>query len=317
MEFRQLQYTLQIAAERNFSRAAEKLHIAQPSLSQQLSKLEKELGVLLFQRNTSTVELTHAGVTFVEQAQKIVDAMELLRQEMSDISQLRKGKVVVGSMPITGSHLLPHVLPAFQQAYPDIEVTLLEDSGITLEKLTASGKADLSLLSLPLQESSLSYVKIGEERIDLAVPPNHPLAHRGTPGHLRPVRIDELRDEPFVVLKKGQGFRKLTFDLCEQAGFDPQVVFESTNIETLQSLVATGMGITLVPRFIARAPRSEFVPVYVPLADPTPSRTLVVAYRQGRVLSKADRSFYTDISANRCRAFQNRLNRCCNKFVDL
>ncbi|PYY28737.1 Transcriptional regulator [Paenibacillus illinoisensis] len=291
MEFRQLQYTLQIAAERNFSRAAEKLHIAQPSLSQQLSKLEKELGVLLFQRNTSTVELTHAGVTFVEQAQKIVDAVELLRQEMSDISQLRKGKVVVGSMPITGSHLLPHVLPAYQQAYPDIEVTLLEDAGLTLEKLTASGKADLSLLSLPLQEPSLSYVAIGEELIDLAVPPHHPLAVRGNPDHPIPVHMEELRDESFVVLKKGQGFRKLTFDLCEQAGFDPRVVFESNNIETVQSLVATGMGITLVPRFIARAPRSEFVPVYVPLAEPVPSRTLVVAYRQGRVLSKAAEAF--------------------------
>lgn len=291
MEFRQLQYTLQIAAERNFSRAAEKLHIAQPSLSQQLSKLEKELGVLLFQRNTSTVELTHAGVTFVEQAQKIVDAVELLRQEMSDISQLRKGKVVVGSMPITGSHLLPHVLPAYQQAYPDIEVTLLEDAGLTLEKLTASGKADLSLLSLPLQEPSLSYAAIGEERIDLAVPPHHPLAVRGNTDHPIPVHMEELRDESFVVLKKGQGFRKLTFDLCEQAGFDPNVVFESNNIETVQSLVATGMGITLVPRFIARAPRSEFVPVYVPLAEPVPSRTLVVAYRQGRVLSKAAEAF--------------------------
>ncbi|MBY0220572.1 LysR family transcriptional regulator [Paenibacillus illinoisensis] len=291
MEFRQLQYTLQIAAERNFSRAAEKLHIAQPSLSQQLSKLEKELGVLLFQRNTSTVELTHAGVTFVEQAQKIVNAVELLRQEMSDISQLRKGKVVVGSMPITGSHLLPHVLPAYQQAYPDIEVTLLEDAGLTLEKLTASGKADLSLLSLPLQEPSLSYVAIGEERIDLAVPPQHPLAVRGNPDHPIPVHMEELRDESFVVLKKGQGFRKLTFDLCQQAGFDPSVVFESNNIETVQSLVATGMGITLVPRFIARAPRSEFVPVYVPLAEPVPSRTLVVAYRQGRVLSKAAEAF--------------------------
>lgn len=209
MEFRQLQYTLQIAAERNFSRAAEKLHIAQPSLSQQLSKLEKELGVLLFQRNTSTVELTHAGVTFVEQAQKIVDAVELLRQEMSDISQLRKGKVVVGSMPITGSHLLPHVLPAFQQAYPEIEVTLLEDSGLTLEKLTASGKADLSLLSLPLQEPSLAYVAIGEEKIDLAVPPNHPLARRADPEHPLPVRIEELRDEPFVVLKKDRASANL------------------------------------------------------------------------------------------------------------
>ncbi|MBB3127729.1 LysR family hydrogen peroxide-inducible transcriptional activator [Paenibacillus rhizosphaerae] len=291
MEFRQLQYALQIAQERNFSRAAEKLHIAQPSLSQQLSKLEKELGVLLFQRNTSTVELTHAGASFMEQAQKIMDAVELLRQEMADISQLKSGKVVIGSMPITGAHLLPHVLPTFKRQYPDIEITLLEDSSMNLEKLTAGGKSDLSLLSLPLQEPSLTYEVIGEEKIDLAVPESHALAARAKGGKPVPVRIDELSEESFIVLKKGQGFRKITFDLCQQAGFEPKVVFESNNMETIQSLVATGMGITLVPRFIARAPRSEFVPVYLPLAEPVPSRTLVVAYRRGRYLSKAAEAF--------------------------
>ncbi|MDP4096586.1 LysR family transcriptional regulator [Paenibacillus sp. P96] len=289
MEFRQLQYALQIASERNFSRAAEKLHIAQPSLSQQLSKLEKELGVLLFHRNTSAVELTHAGEVFVEKAQKIVDAVEVLRQEMDDISQLRKGKVVVGSMPITGSHLLPHVLPAFKHLHPDVEITLLEDSSMNLEKKTANGQTDLSLLSLPLVEPSLSYVPIGEEVIDLAVPHDHPLAKRADED--RTVRLEELADEPFVVLKKGQGFRKLTMDLCHQAGFEPRVVFESNNMETVQSLVAAGMGITLVPRFIARAASSEFVPVYLRLADPAPSRTLVIAYRNGRYLSKAAEAF--------------------------
>ncbi len=291
MEFRQLQYTLQIAAEKNFSRAAEKLHIAQPSLSQQLSKLEKELGVLLFQRNTSTVELTHAGASFVEKAKKIVDAVEQLRQEMDDISQLRKGKVVVGSMPITGSHLLPHVLPVFKKAHPDIEIVLVEDSSMNLEKKTASGDTDLSLLSLPLVEPTLSYVPIGEEWIDLAVPPGHPLALRKNGTQPQPVHMEELKDEPFVVLKKGQGFRKLTMDLCHQAGFEPNVVFESTNMETLQSLVATGMGVTLVPRFIARAASSEFVPALLPLAEPTPSRTLAIAYRNGRYLSKAAEAF--------------------------
>ncbi|MGM1046169.1 MAG: LysR family transcriptional regulator [Bacillota bacterium] len=291
MELRQLQYTLQIAADKNFSRAAEKLHIAQPSLSQQLSKLEKELGVLLFQRNTSTVELTHAGASFVEHAQKIMDAVEQLRQEMSDISQLRKGKVVVGSMPITGSHLLPRVLPAFKESYPDIEITLMEDSSLNLEKLTASGKADLSLLSLPLVEPSLSWVPLGEERIDLAVPPQHHLALRAQNHPAEPISLQELSDEAFIVLKKGQGFRKLTFDLCREAGFEPNVVFESSNIETIQSLVATGMGVTLVPRFIARAKRSEFIPVFLPLAEPVPSRTLVVAYRNGRYLSKAAEAF--------------------------
>lgn len=289
MELRQLQYTLQIAAERNFSRAAEKLHIAQPSLSQQLSKLEKELGVLLFQRNTSSVELTYAGEKFVEQAQVIMDAVELLRQEMSDISQLRTGRVVVGSMPITGAHLLPHVLPVFKSKYSDVDITLLEDSSMNLEKLTASGQTDLSLLSLPLEIPTLAYEVLGEERIDLAVPPEHPLAVRAAQG-VRTL-LEELKDEPFIVLKKGQGFRKMTVDLCREAGFEPQIVFESNNMETIQSLVATGMGVTLVPHFIARAPRSEFVPVYLPLAEPVPGRTLVIAYRRGRYLSRAAEAF--------------------------
>lgn len=289
MELRQLQYTLQIAAERNFSRAAEKLHIAQPSLSQQLSKLEKELGVLLFQRNTSSVELTYAGEKFVEQAQVIMDAVELLRQEMSDISQLRTGRVVVGSMPITGAHLLPHVLPVFKSKYSDVDITLLEDSSMNLEKLTASGQTDLSLLSLPLEIPTLAYEVLGEERIDLAVPPEHPLASRGAQG-VRTL-LEELKDEPFIVLKKGQGFRKMTVDLCREAGFEPRIVFESNNMETVQSLVAAGMGVTLVPHFIARAPRSEFVPVYLPLAEPVPGRTLVIAYRRGRYLSRAAEAF--------------------------
>lgn len=289
MELRQLLYTLKIAEEKNFSRAADKLHIAQPSLSQQLSKLEQELGVKLFQRNTSTVELTYAGASFIAHAQKIMDAVAQLRQEMDDISQLRAGRVVVGSMPITGSHLLPYVLPAFKASYPNIQVTLLEDTSLNLEKLTAEGGTDLSLLSLPLQEPTLAYEPIGEEIIDLAVPPNHRLAASGEARS--GVELAQLRDEPFIVLKKGQGFRKLTFDLCRGAGFEPNVVFESNNIETVQSLVAAGMGITLVPRFIARAKRSELIPAYLPLAAPAPSRTLVIAYRKGRYLSKAAEAF--------------------------
>ncbi|MBP1999601.1 LysR family hydrogen peroxide-inducible transcriptional activator [Paenibacillus shirakamiensis] len=289
MEFRQLHYTLQIAEERNFSRAADKLHIAQPSLSQQLSKLEKELGVLLFQRNTSSVELTHAGESFIVHARKIVDAVEQLRQEMDDISQLRKGRVVVGSMPITGSHLLPYVLPAFKEAYPDIQISLLEDTSLNLEKLTAGGGTDLSLLSLPLEESSLTFEPIGEEQIDLAVPPNHPLAEFSNLG--KDVHVSQLKDEAFIVLKKGQGLRRLIVDLCRESGFEPNIVFESNNIETIQSLVAAGMGITFVPRFIARSQRSEMVPIYLTLADPAPSRTLVIAYRKGRYLSKAAEAF--------------------------
>ena len=120
MEIRQLQYVIQLALDKNFSRAAEKLHIAQPSLSQQIAKLERELGILLFQRNTNSVDLTYAGSIFAERAQKILDLVAQLQQEMDDISQMRKGRLMIGSLPITGAHVWPMVLPVFQQRYPEI-----------------------------------------------------------------------------------------------------------------------------------------------------------------------------------------------------
>jgi LysR family hydrogen peroxide-inducible transcriptional activator len=285
MELRQLQYAIQIAIERNFSRAAEKLHIAQPSLSQQLSKLEKEIGVLLFQRSTNSVELTHAGSLFVEKSQKILDMVEQLKKEMEDISQMKRGRLVVGSMPMTGSTILPHVVPAFQAAYPDIEISLVEETSANLETLTNSGQTDISLLSLPLREDSLVYETLLEEEIVLAVPPKHLLAQR-----TEPVALHELQSESFIALKKGQGFHKLTRELCQQAGFTPKIVFESSNMETVQSLVAAGMGIAFVPYLISRRISSEHSPVHLPLIA-RPTRTLVIASRKGRYLSKAAEAF--------------------------
>ncbi|MDF2814831.1 MAG: LysR family transcriptional regulator [Paenibacillus sp.] len=286
MELRQLQYAIQIAADKNFSRAAEKLHIAQPSLSQQLSKLEKEIGVLLFHRNTNAVELTHAGALFIEKAQKVIDMMEQIKQEMDDISHTRKGRLTIGSLPITGAHILPMVLPVFQKRFPEIEIVLVEETSARLEQLTANGQTDLSLLSLPLVEEALSYHILIEEEIWLALPPQHPLQISDGVS----VEVKQLEHEPFIILKKGQGFRKLTLDLCSQAGFSPRIVFESSNIETVQSLVAAGMGIAFVPAMVARGQWSEITPTYAALAN-NPTRTLVISHRKGRYLSKAAEAF--------------------------
>jgi DNA-binding transcriptional LysR family regulator len=288
MEIRQLQYALQIAQEKSFSRAAEKLLIAQPSLSQQLAKLEKELGVRLFQRTTSSVEPTYAGQVFVERAQSILDQLDQLQQEMEDLSSMHRGKIVVGSLPITGSHIWPQVLPAFNKAYPNIEISLVEDTTARLEELTALGKTDISLLTYPISNSALSAEPILREAITLAVPANHPFAKRSS------VSIRELQDEAFITLKRGQGFRDMTFDLCKDAGFVPHIAFESSNIETVQSLVAAEMGIAFVPEMTARAKWSHYVPVYVPIEE-NPSRTVVIGYRKDRYLSKAAAAFIETI----------------------
>lgn len=289
MELRQLQYALQIAAEKNFSRAAEKLHIAQPSLSQQLSKLEKELGVLLFQRSTNSVELTHAGESFMEKAQAILDMVGQLQKEMEDISQMKKGKLAIGCLQITGSYLLPRVLPAFQERYPSIEIALVEETTATLEQLAAVGQTDISLLTLPLLGSSLEYETLLEEEIVLAVPPQHPLALEAAQDP-KAVAFSRLANEPFIVLKKGQGFRQITVELCRENGFEPRIVFESSNIETVQSLVAAGMGIAFVPHMIAMGHGTPFRPIHLPI-EGRPFRTIVIAYRKGRYLSKASEAF--------------------------
>jgi LysR family transcriptional regulator, hydrogen peroxide-inducible genes activator len=288
VELRQLQYAIQIAMEKNFSRAAEKLHIAQPSLSQQLSKLEKEIGLLLFQRNTNSVEITHAGAVFVEKAQKILDGVAQLKKEMEDISQMRKGRLIVGSLPITGSHVLPRALPVFQQKYPEIEVILIEETSSVLENLAVSGQTDICLLTLPLMEMSLEYMPLIEEEICMALPPHHPLAEKAAKGQT--ADLSEFKHDAFVLLKKGQGFRQITMDLCLEAGFAPNIVFESTNIETVQSLVASGMGVAFVPSMVRRKPGDPFAPTYVKLTG-RPHRTIVIAYRKGRYLSKAAEAF--------------------------
>lgn len=285
MELRQLLYAIKIAEEKSFSKAAEQLHLAQPSLSQQIIKLEKELGVRLFERETTPLRPTYAGERFLETAHKVLDLIEQLRKEMEDMETLGGGLLTIGSLPITGAHIMPLVLPVFKERYPGIEIRLVEETTSNLELLTARGSTDMSILSLPVQEPNLEWEEILEEEICLAVPGDHPLRNE------KEVDLRMLKDESFILLKKGQGFRHLSVKWCEEAGFTPRVVFESTNIETVQSLIAAGMGIGFVPRMVTRHKHNELTPIYIPFKDPKPSRTLVMAYRKGRYRSKASIAF--------------------------
>ncbi|HJV45304.1 MAG TPA: LysR family transcriptional regulator [Bacillota bacterium] len=284
MELRQLQYAVMLAEERNFSRAAEKLHLAQPSLSQQIIKLEKELGVSLFERRPGDILLTFAGKRFIDQASKIIDQVELLKKEMQDVANTNLGQLVIGSLPITGAHILPPALPLFQQEFPGVELVLVEETTSNLEVLTSRGQTDISLLSMPISNPELEIIPLLEEEIVLAVPPGHFLAEQGI------VSLAECQQEAFIFLKKGQGFREISEGLCRQAGFEPKVVFESTNIETVQSLVAAGMGVAFIPQMVTRTRRAH-VPVYLSICDLVATRTLVIAYKKGRYLSKAATSF--------------------------
>ncbi|WP_134686619.1 LysR family transcriptional regulator [Brevibacillus migulae] len=284
MEFRQIRYVLAVAQEHSFSRAAERLHLAQPSLSQQIAKLEKMFDVQLFHRLPQHVELTDAGARFVQVASQIMDQVEGLEREMRSYAQGESGRLFVGSLPITGEYVLPEVISEFSRMYPGVELQLVEERSSQLEQLLARGIIDVSLLTMPISEPSLAVEPAIREEIYLALPPEHPLASA------QEVELSDLADQPFILLKEGQGFRQITLTLCEQAGFRPKIVFESSNIHTVQSLVAAGMGISFAPAMITAAGRTSARPAYVRLAT-RPERTLVVAYRRDRHLSKPVKAF--------------------------
>jgi len=284
MEFRQIRYVLAVAQEHSFSRAAERLHLAQPSLSQQIAKLEKMFDVQLFHRLPQHVELTDAGTRFVQVASQIMDQVEGLEREMRSYAQGESGRLYVGSLPITGEYVLPEVISEFSRLYPGVELQLVEERSSQLEQLLARGIIDVSLLTMPITETSLAVEPAIREEIYLALPPEHPLANA------EEVELASLADQPFILLKEGQGFRQITLTLCEQAGFRPKIAFESSNIHTVQSLVAAGMGISFAPAMITDAGRASARPAYVRLTT-RPERTLVVAYRRDRHLSKPVKAF--------------------------
>lgn len=279
-------YVLMLANEKNFSKAAQKLHLSQPSLSYQIAKLEKELGLELFIRGQGEIQLTYAGETFVEHALKIVDQVEQLKNELFDVADLKKGRLNIGSLATTGAYLLPKTVANFKKNYPGVELVLIEDSTTNLELLVSNGQVEISLLSMPIQNTELEIEVILEEEIVLAVPRTHSLAKR------QEVNLSECRDESFILIKQGAGFRKSTENLCKEAGFIPNVVFESININTCQALVSSGMGISFVPKMVVHEITTPDSPIYVSIKNPPhPTRKVVFAYKNGRYLSKAARIF--------------------------
>jgi len=262
IEIRILRYLQSIARYRSFTRAAEALNIAQPSLSQQVRRLEAELGAPLFFRQSSGVTPTSLGAALLERAEAILVLHEDLIKELREHQDHRIGTLILGSPSITGGHLLPPWLARYRERFPDIQVQLIEQSPEQLEQLTERGVTDLSVLALPLHSVHLQTYPILTEGIVLALPSGRApwmpdqwqrwyASERGFEAMsdaLIPLSATE--GMPFILLKEGYGFRETVLALCATCGFQPQVVFETANIETAQSLAAHGHGVTLVPEMV-------------------------------------------------------------------
>jgi len=290
---RTYEYIVTLAEFKNYTKASEALYISQPSLSKFVTNLENKLGMKLFERDTNYLRLTYAGELFVETAYHILDVNNNLLNQLRDIEDLKKGRVIVGIPRYRGAMLLPSILPIFYKRYPGIEVSIIEGSSLELEELAVQWKTDITLLNLPISSDKLVYNPIATEEILVALPPTHPLRNQTTefPKHLsnlQTINLSELRNDNFILRRKYSRLRQIADELFMKAGFRPKVLLESDNMQTILNLVVKGLGITFIPNTWAKV---FTAPLYFHLEIPSASWMLVTAYRKGKQLSKASKAF--------------------------
>jgi LysR family hydrogen peroxide-inducible transcriptional activator len=286
MEFHQLRYFVAVARLRSFTRAAEHEHVAQPSLSQQIRKLEEELGARLFNRLGRSVTLTPFGDCFEQRARRVLAELDGARQEMDEMLGLRRGSVNVGAIPTIAPYLLPSVLAGFARSYPRIAVNLREGLTASLLGQLGDGDLELALVRLPIRPAEFVSEPLLEEGMLLAVPRRHPLRRR----RRRRVAIEELAGESFLLLRDGHCFRDDVLAICKRCRLNPNVVFEGGQFDTLVAMVAAGAGVTLLPE-MARGHYRHVGVGLMEFAPPRPTRTIGLVRAKEKFVTPAVRAF--------------------------
>ncbi len=230
-----------VAREQHVTRAATRLGLAQSTLSRNIARLEADLGTTLFERTGRTVRLTRHGQQLLPYVERALGELSTGLDELAEELHPERGRVAVAFLHSLGVRAVPVILRDFRASHPGVRFALVQDShAVMLDKLRA-GAVDLCLTSPVPREPDLRTRKLDEQRLRLVVPRAHPLARR------RRVRLAEAAAEDFVGLKPGFGLRRITDDWCRQAGFTPRLAFEGEEIDTVLGLVATGLGVALLP----------------------------------------------------------------------
>src|ERR1700722_1088444 len=297
MEIQQLRYVCAVADTGNFSRAAERCQVAQPSLSQQILKLEEDLGARLFDRLGRSVRITEAGRAFIPRARAILEQMDEARSSVAANNADLRGSVAVGAIPTVAPYLMPAYTAAFAKKYPDAKLRIVEETTSVLVEGLRDLSIDVAILALPLRHKDLELFPIRTEPLFAALSANHPRASA------KSLALKDLRGESFVMLRDGHCFRDLSIDTCTRARITPHIAFESGQFSSLLGMVAAGVGVSLVPEMaIDRSVACR----YVRLSDPQATRTIVTAVLRGRSFNRVQRAF---VSGMKGRATESHLGK--------
>ena len=281
MELHQLRYFCAVADAGSFSRAAEKCHVSQPSLSQQILKLESELGGRLFDRLGRSVRLTDLGEAFLPRARSVLHELSSAKDELTERLQSEAGPVVIGAIPTIAPYWLASRLATFSRKFPKVHLTIAEEiTPVLLERLRA-GSVDLAVLALPIRGHEFDSCSLFTDRLYAALPKTHKLARRPT------LQLADLRRDPFLFLRDGHCFRDTAVAACDRARLDPRVVFESGHLSSLLAMVGAGMGVSLVPEMAVDKSRPCR---FVRIADTQAERTIAAVVLRGRTLNRGSRA---------------------------
>lgn len=282
MELRQLRYFLAVAETLHFGRAAEQLHMAQPPLSQQIQRLEAELGFALFERNKRRVRLTAAGEVFQRGVEATLAQLDRAIQTAQGTSRGEQGHLALGFVSSAAYNVLPTILQRFRQAYPQVALGLQELSTDAQIGQLRRGQIDVGLLRPPLEDGMLELRVIWEEPLILALPEQHPCATPclESPGTAEWVDLGAIAAEPFILFPRPLAPRLYDqiLGLCQRANFSPTVVQEATQMQTIVSLVAAGLGVAIVPESLRNLQRLGVA--YCNIQGETPRAAVAVAWRR-------------------------------------
>ena len=299
MEMHQLAYIVAVAKHQSFTRAADEICLSQSSLSQQIGKLEEELGVRLFDRTTRSVALTVAGREFVDFAKRILADVERSRQCMEKYVALERGCIVIGLLPVSGHLGFIRLMAAFRQAYPYIRLEIRESGSQDLQERLHNAEIDVAFLSqIDTHLDGLDVIPLFAEELALITAADHPLASRQS------VDIQETAAEEFISLDNSKGTHNLFLEACHRAGFRPAISCTTSQIDNLFAMASLGLGVAVNVRCIAMAAKNHHNIAVIPLKNVEPLTVALAAptLTASSPAIAAFRAFALDwISRNRCK----------------
>lgn len=285
MELRQIQYFVSLARTKTFSEAAERVYVSQPALSQQIKKLENELEVKLVERMGTKIKLTEKGQNFLTEAMKVLDSVRSAEASVKTDGNFSRGQLKLGIIPTIAPYFLPTLMDKLNPESGELELTIQEQQTHTLLQQLKIGEVDHLLLSPPIPKKGIEIKGIGSEPFYLAVSEEEPIAKEDE------IQIDDITDEPILLLEEGHCLRDQTLSFCERKNVKPNVVFQGSSMQSILNLIEAGFGYTFVPDMVIRQKDHDRIS-FIPFSDPQPARDIILVRRQSTELTELDRRVY-------------------------